>query len=168
MATRNVKILSMALSPGEDFLAVACHNNNLGLVNIKSIGLNSEEEKKKEKDKEVKFDLICKGGFHSGAISCIDIAIQRPLIVTASRDDCTVRLWNYYTYTCELAKEYYTKEDVISKDYARPLSSVAIHPSGYYIAISFFYAISFYHIMHDDLRHYKNLDIKSCSIMKFT
>ena len=51
MATRNVKILALALSPGEDYMAVACHNNNLGLVNIKSIGLNSEEEKKKEKEK---------------------------------------------------------------------------------------------------------------------
>jgi len=78
------------VSANEDTLAVGLLNNNIGLVNIKSIGLNEDVSK------EIKFELVCKG-FHSGAISGIDIAIQRPILVTCSRDDSTVRLWNYIT-----------------------------------------------------------------------
>jgi len=39
-ALRGVKVLAMAISPGEDFVAVAGKNNNIGLVHTKSIGLN--------------------------------------------------------------------------------------------------------------------------------
>lgn len=31
-STRGVKILAMAVSPGEEYLAVACKNNNIGLI----------------------------------------------------------------------------------------------------------------------------------------
>ena len=58
----------MAVSPGEDTLAVACKNNNIGLIQIKSIGLNEDLTK------EIKFDLVCRG-FHSGSICAIDVAI---------------------------------------------------------------------------------------------
>jgi hypothetical protein len=43
-------------------------NNNIGQVNIKSIGLNEEQRG------EIDFKLLCKG-FHSGAISQIDVAV---------------------------------------------------------------------------------------------
>lgn len=85
-------------------LAVGLQNNNIGLVTIKSIGLNEDTSK------SIKFELVCKG-FHSGNISGIDVAIQRPILVTSSKDDSTVRLWNYMTGQCELAREYYVMED---------------------------------------------------------
>ena len=117
--------------------------------------------------KEIKTDLMCKG-FHSGAISAIDIAVQRPIIVTASRDDSTIRVWNYYTYTCELAREYYVLDDMTIKEAAKPLISVAIHPSGYYVAASFINKIQIYHILHDSMRHFKNVEVKSANRMKFS
>lgn len=58
----------MAVSPGDEFLAVASKNNNIGIISIKSIGLNEDL------NKEIKFDLVCRG-FHSGSITSIDIAI---------------------------------------------------------------------------------------------
>lgn len=90
-ATKGVKILGMAISPGDEYLAVASKNNNIGIISIKSIGLNEDLSK------EVKFDLVCRG-FHSGSISTIDVAIQRPILVTCSRDDSTIRIWNYFKY----------------------------------------------------------------------
>lgn len=54
------------------------------------------------------------------------------------------------------------KDDIAIKEAAKPLISVAIHPSGYYMAASFFDKINFYHILHDELRHYKNVEIKNC------
>lgn len=59
---------------------------------------------------EVKFDLICRG-FHNGSITGIDVATQRPIIATCSREDSTIRLWNYMTGQCELAREYFVLED---------------------------------------------------------
>jgi hypothetical protein len=54
------------------------------------------------------------------------------------------------------------------REAAKPLISVAMHPSGYYMAASFIDKIRFYHILHDELRHYKNIEIKNCQRMKFS
>jgi hypothetical protein len=67
-ATKNTKVLGMSLSLLEDTLAVALDNNNIGLLQIKSLGLNEDV------NSEVKFELVCKG-FHSGAITTIDVAV---------------------------------------------------------------------------------------------
>ena len=68
-ATKSIKILGLAISPSEDYLAVSCRNNNIGVLQVKSIGLNEDL------NREIKFDLLSRGGFHSGAISAVDIAI---------------------------------------------------------------------------------------------
>ena len=49
-------------------MAVCLFNNNIALVNIKSVGLNEDTER------EIKFDLMCKG-FHSDGIDSIDVAV---------------------------------------------------------------------------------------------
>lgn len=82
--------------------------------------------------------------------------------MTCSREDSTIRIWNYYTFTCELSREYFTNEDMAIKEAAKPLISVAIHPSGYYLAASFIDKIRINHILNDELRHFKNIEIKNC------
>lgn len=153
--------MSLDITPNEEFIAVSLETNNLGIINTKSIGLNEDL------NKEIKFSLICKG-FHSGAISTIDIAVQRPLILTCSKEDSTIRLWNYKTFACEMAREYYVLEDVNIRETAKPLISVSIHPSGYYMAASFIDKIRFHHILHDEFKHYKNIEIRYCRLMKFS
>ena len=161
-ATKSLRILSLDVSaPSEDYLCVSLENNNIGIVQTKSIGLNEDLSK------EIKFHLVCKG-FHSGQISSIDIALQRPLILTASKEDSTIRLWNYKTFTCEMAREYYVLEDMNIREAAKPLISVAIHPSGYYMAASFIDKIRIHHILHDEFKHYKNIDIRYCKMMRFS
>ena len=39
---QNVKITSMAISPSEEHLALACKNNNIGIIHLKSLGLNED------------------------------------------------------------------------------------------------------------------------------
>lgn len=80
----------MTLNSTEETLAVAMQNNNIGIVNVKSIWQSDNL------NNEVKFDLVCRG-FHNGSITGLDVAIQRPIIATCSRDDSTIRLWNYMT-----------------------------------------------------------------------
>ena len=77
-------------------------------------------------------------------------------------------MWNYYTFQCELAREYYVLDDMSIKEAAKPLISVAIHPSGYYVAASFIDKIRIYHILHDQMRHFKNVEVKSANRMKFS
>jgi hypothetical protein len=36
-------------------------------------------------------------GFHQGGITNMDIATQRPIMVTFSKDDSTIRFWNIAT-----------------------------------------------------------------------
>lgn len=158
--TKGIKVLGMTVSAGDDYLALSLSNNNIGLVHLKTLGINEDVTR------EVKFDLVCRG-FHSGSIDAIDIAIQRPIIVTCSKVDSTIRLWNYYTHQCVLAREYYVLEDMAIREAARPLKSVAMHPSGYYLAASFIDKIRLYHILHDELRHYRSLEVKGCNLMRF-
>lgn len=156
------EILSLDVSPGEEYLGISMSNNNIGLISIKSIGLNEDLTK------EIKLNLICKG-FHSGPITTIDIAAHRPLILTCSKVDSTIRLWNYKTFQCEMAREYMVLEDVKIRDKTpRPLISGAIHPSGYYFAASFIDKIRFYHILQDEFKKYKSIDIRQSKLMKFS
>ncbi len=67
-ACQNLKILSLDVSPNEDYLSISLANNNIGIIEAKSIGLNEDL------NKEIKFDLVCKG-FHAGKISSLDIAL---------------------------------------------------------------------------------------------
>jgi WD40 repeat protein len=102
---KGLKITALSISPSEDSLAVATRNNNITLINVKSIGLNEEPKP------QIQCINVC-SGFHSGAISQIDVAVQRPILATCSRDDSTVRLWNYFTYNCELARDFFVDKDL--------------------------------------------------------
>ena len=90
------------------------------------------------------------------------------MILTCSKEDSTIRLWNYKTFTCEMAREYFVLEEALKNEAAKPLISVAMHPSGYYMAASFIDKIRLHHILNDEFKHYKNLDIKYCKLMKFS
>jgi cilia- and flagella-associated protein 57 len=160
-ATKRQRVLGLSVSGNDDYLAVSLQNNNIGLVTIKSIGLNEDTSK------EIKFELVCKG-FHSEKISGVDVAVQRPILVTCSRDDSTVRLWNYKTGQCELAREYYVMEDNALRAQSKPLVAAAIHPSGYQLAISFIDKIWVHHILHDELRKLKSLEIKNATLLKYS
>ena len=130
VAAKKHTILSLSIAPKEDQLTVALSNNSIGMIPTKSTGITEQ------KSAEVKFDLICRG-FHVGAICGLDVAVQRPIIASCSREDSTIRLWNYTTGMCELAREYFVLEDNSVRHQAKPLITVAIHPTGYQLAASF-------------------------------
>jgi len=116
---------------------------------------------------EVKFELVCRG-FHNASITGLDVAIQRPIIATCSKEDSTIRLWNYITGQCELAREYYVLEDKAVRNQARPLITIAMHPSGYQLAASFIDKIQIHHILHDGLRKLKSIDLRNCNLIKYS
>ena len=82
----------------EDTLAISFNTNEIAYVSMKNIFQNLRNEKY-----EIEFKIIC-DGFHNGSITTMDVALQRPIIITSSKYDKTVRIWNYLTGHCEYCK----------------------------------------------------------------
>lgn len=79
-----------------------------------------------------------------------------------------MRLWNYASGICELAREYFVTEDSMVRAQARPLVNVAMHPSGYQLAVSFIDKCQIYHILHDGLRPLKHLEIRNAYLIRYS
>ena len=88
------------------------------------------KEKERRDIQELKYNYVGKG-FHSGAITEMHTCLQRPILLTCSIPDQTVRIWNYITNTCELTENFADINIGL-----KPLSAAALHPSGYYMAVA--------------------------------
>ena len=102
----------------------------------------------------------------------MDVALQRPLLVTCSQQDASVRIWNYAAMKCELAKKLYVVDkdamDFVGESMSKPLLSVAFHPSGYYLAIGFIDKVRIFHVLYDELRFYKEINVRNATLLKFS
>ena len=150
-----------------DYLAISFDSNEIAYIPLVNLFSNLKNEKF-----EINFNVICEG-FHCGPITTMDVAQQRPIIITTSTKDKTVRVWNYLTGHCEYCKIILEeKEDCDEKE--MDILAVAIHPNGYYIAISDVEMIRFFHLCYKELRFYNNDQItnepnkSNCTILKFS
>jgi WD40 repeat protein len=131
-------------------------NNDIG---ISSLTLASNEIQPK---------LLYTSGFHYGGITDMDISLQRPLLVTCSQTDSSIRIWNYSSMKNELYFKFFQSEKENESESTRALLSVAFHPSGYYLAAGFVDKVRIFHILYDDLRFFKEVNIKSATVLKFS
>lgn len=160
------KVVGLSFNFREDKLAIAFNSNEICTVSTHNIFDNLYSE-----IFEMKFDVVC-DGFHQGPITSMDLALQRPIIVTSSQVDKTIRVWNYLTGHCEYCKIILTEKDNSEKEI--DLLSVAIHPNGYYMAVSDKDMIRFFHLCYKELRYYNN-DVtgnetskSNCHLLKFS
>jgi cilia- and flagella-associated protein 57 len=119
--------------------------------------------KQQQIHKTIKFDYLF-DGFHAGPITSMDVCIQKPIIATACKKDSTIRIWNYnYVHNdlgekqsmqkmCQLIQAFKSEDDV---EMVSELMCLALHPSGYYMAVGFMDKLQFFHILKDGLRPYK-------------
>jgi WD40 repeat protein len=160
------KVVGVSFDKTEDHMVVAYSTNEICTINIHNIFENLRNPVY-----DIKFDFVC-DGFHQGPITAMDVALQRPLIVTMSNVDKTIRVWNYLTGHCEYCKIVLTEKDDNEKE--MDILSVAIHPSGYYMAVSDKEMIRFFHLCHKELRLYNNDLISNessksnCHLLKFS
>ena len=49
-----------------------------------------------------------------------------------------------------------------------PLISIAIHPSGYYLAAGFIDKLRIFHILHSELRQYREISLKAVTNLRFS
>lgn len=88
----------------------------------------------------------------------MDICLQRPIIMTCSQLDQTIRVWNYVTNKCELAVNFTQIDSTTKKITQEPLTCAALHPSGYFLAVGLQDNLKMYHIMHEggDEEHHES------------
>ena len=160
-------VTGLTVNKAQDYFAVSYDSNEIAYFNIKNIFENL-----RVLDFELKMDLVCEG-FHQGAITTMDVALQRPIIITTSGKDKTVRAWNFITGHCEYCKVILTEKEK-NKEKEMEILAVAIHPNGYYIAISDKEMIRFFHLCYKELRFYNNDSTASenshpeCHLLKFS
>jgi cilia- and flagella-associated protein 57 len=123
-------IMSTSLSPKGDFL-MCVFKDNFGSIALGDTYLTADGQDKSLAltsviDINVNYPFR---GLHSGAITDMDCAVRKPFVVTCSRDDQSVRLWNFRTMTSVAAQTF-------SSESQRPMS-VSMDPSGSIILVCF-------------------------------
>ena len=160
-------VTGLTITKQQDYIAVSYDSNEIAYFGIKNIFDNL-----KIIDFDLKMELVCEG-FHQGPITTMDVALQRPIIITTSSTDKTVRAWNFITGHCEYCKVILTEKEK-NKEKEMEILSVAIHPNGYYIAISDKEMIRFFHLCYKELRFYNNDSTATdsshgeCHLLKFS
>ena len=151
----------------KELLVSGFNSNEIGYIDLNEVLTNI-----KNPDYKISLNYIC-DGFHKGPITSMDISLQRPIIITCSKKDNTIRVWNYLTGHCENCKIVLEeKEDAKDKDLN--ILSIAIHPNGYYVAISDSEMLRFFHLCYKELRLYGNDQVgneqskANCNVIKFS
>ena len=148
-------------------LAISFKTNEIAYIGLENVINNL-----KNSEYDLKFNVICEG-FHNGPITCMDVASQRPIIITCSKNAKTIRIWNYLTGNCEYCK-IILEERENNEEREINILAVAIHPNGYYLAISDIEMIRFFHLCYQELRFYNNDQVgneqnkTNCTILKFS
>ncbi|CAE7649649.1 CFAP57, partial [Symbiodinium sp. CCMP2456] len=140
-------VCSLDITPSEEHLLLGFGDSAMGVVPMASIYGNEEEQ--------VPINI---SGNHSAAITGMDMAVHRSLVVTICHRDSSMRVWNWATRTCEIR----------SKFGGDPPTAVAIHPFGYYLAMGFAEKLRFYHILIKDIRLHKEINLRGVGLLKFT
>eukprot|EP00930_Biecheleria_cincta_P023169 TRINITY_DN1677_c0_g1_i1.p1 TRINITY_DN1677_c0_g1~~TRINITY_DN1677_c0_g1_i1.p1 ORF type:complete len:1409 (-),score=359.14 TRINITY_DN1677_c0_g1_i1:32-4258(-) len=100
--------------------------------------------------------LVC-GGFHAGPITGLDMAVQRPILVSACSKDCTVRVWDYQVGSCEVC--WHAPEEPMG---------VALHPFGFFLALGFSDKVRLMHILAKELVPVSELPVKNARSLRFS
>eukprot|EP00831_Metopus_contortus_P066834 TRINITY_DN59611_c0_g1_i1.p1 TRINITY_DN59611_c0_g1~~TRINITY_DN59611_c0_g1_i1.p1 ORF type:complete len:338 (+),score=27.90 TRINITY_DN59611_c0_g1_i1:259-1272(+) len=117
-------------------------------------------------DKQLmKYDMVNRkvtyliSAFHSSGITGLDVCVRKPLLVTCSEKDGTIRLWNYIEKRQELCYH--------SSDMSNPIS-VAFHPSGLHIVVGTTDKIYIMDVFLKTLKTFREITIKQFRDVSFS
>jgi len=99
---------------------------------------------------------LISGGAHSGPVVSLDMAVQRPIVVSACQDN-TIRVWDYQAGRCDIC--WQAPEE---------LTSLALHPFGFLLAVSFSDRIRLMEILSKDLKLFSDINIKNIHLLRFS
>ena len=151
------RVQALVMGP-DDYLVVATDTQQLFHVNISAVF--HEVNKHDNNAPKSIFEHIT-SPFHSpnllgdAAITAIDVALWRPIIATCGRDK-TVRIWNVVDQKMESVHEF--EEEPVS---------VAMHPSGLYIAVGFMEKVQIVALLLDGFSVCREVSVRACNLVKF-
>eukprot|EP00929_Paragymnodinium_shiwhaense_P070125 TRINITY_DN35496_c0_g1_i2.p1 TRINITY_DN35496_c0_g1~~TRINITY_DN35496_c0_g1_i2.p1 ORF type:complete len:1382 (-),score=399.94 TRINITY_DN35496_c0_g1_i2:118-4263(-) len=144
-------ICSMDISGSEENVILTFRNADVGILPMTALHASAGAAA------EVECSIV-NGGFHCGPLVGLDIAVHRPLFVSACKKDSSVRIWNYITKSCELSWQLP----------GEPPSGVAIHPLGYFVAVSFQEKLRFYHLLLRELKLYREVNLSGGRMLRYS
>lgn len=97
------------------------------------------------------------GGAHAGPVTSLDMAVQRPIVVSACSQDGTIRVWDYQAGRCDICWQA-----------SEELTSLALHPFGFLLAVSFSDRIRLMEILSKDLKLFSDINIKNIHLLRFS
>ncbi|KAG4096896.1 WD40 repeat-like protein [Neocallimastix lanati (nom. inval.)] len=152
----NVVIKSIVKNSTEDELICYTSNNQLFYIDLYKYEENvMNDMDNNDSDNHSLFSQLSLP-YHTGGILALDVCARKSLIATCSKDH-TLRIWNYIDNSIELIK-YYQEEAFC----------LSIHPSGLYIIVGFNDKLRFMNILVDDIRTFKEFNIRNCRECKFS
>jgi cilia- and flagella-associated protein 57 len=126
-----------------------------------------DELEQQDRINRISYSVVA-SGFHKGEISHMDTCVQRPVIATLSKMDATVRLWNYESGVCELVASYERYQRASAENDQIYLQSVALHPAGFQLAIALASRVDIFHVMHQSMHEFQTLEMRGCTLVKFS
>lgn len=140
----------------ESILCVAFKNNEISYCYLKNYF-----DKIKEYNFNLKFHLLCKR-YHHSPVTSMNISFKRNILVTSSTKDNSVKFWNYITGLSEYYSLIFSDEFQENKQIIRNFNilSIALHPRGYYLAMSNEDMIWFFIVCYKKLKFCGNEQIK--------
>ena len=93
---------------------------------------------------------------HRGAVSALACAVSKPILVSASADERSVRVWDVSTGECSLAAALPEE----------PLG-VALHPDGMQLVIAYRDRLSFSHVAPRELLRWRELPLPSGGLARY-
>ena len=168
----------ITLNNDESLICVSFKNNEISYCDFKN-----SVTRLKDDNFNLKFNILC-GGFHHSSITSMDIPIQRNIIVTASNKNCSFKIWNFFSGLSEYCTLVFS--DIyfeVKKNQPHSLKNfnilaLAIHPSGYYLAMTNEEMIWFFWICFKELQFYGTEVVKNkgeqnekrinCHLLKFS
>lgn len=93
---------------------------------------------------------------HHGAIRGMSTCIRKPILASCASDN-VIRVWNLFDWSCDIR--------VVLQD--EPIS-IAVHPSGIYLAVATKESVKIYSAMVNSLRLFWESPIKCCRSLSFS
>ena len=141
------KVRSLAIAPSEDTVTCTLENSQAYVLSLSNIDIQSPED--------MLFEPLALP-FHHNAITGLDIAMRKPLVVTCGIDK-SVRVWNYIEKTIECIR-FFNDEPY----------TVSIHPSGFQVLVGFNDSLKILNLLMDEMRLCKELPVRGCHEVKFS
>ncbi|KAJ9451555.1 hypothetical protein DIPPA_17536 [Diplonema papillatum] len=146
------RLVDLSVSPNEESLLCCYDNNELAHFNL--VGVDIVDHEKPEEVQQA-FQLL-PIGFHSEAVTAVDVCIQKPIVVTASADK-QIRIWNFVKHRVEIRQQF--PEEALC---------VSCHPTGLRLLVGFKFKMCMYSVLVDTLHLCQEFPIKQCREVRFS